>query len=224
MMLSERLSSSAQGSDSVVVSALSTPDVVSEMEVSEMQSQYGQLISVYARILSEYEKASKAAANTRTKSLFPSKHTWNPVGRTLTSSEREMLNGPSQHVNVYKKLSVRDKDTNRLIEYSSTDVELIPHNIPKQSSSFVTINAADERSKPLFGVVVKLFSHSFAQNTFYWAVIQQFAEPVFDSELKMWHVCVDVDHTYTSSLIMLPNLSYPLVVAVDDNEIWFLNS
>ena len=33
MMLSERLSSSAQGSDSVVVGALSTSDVVSEMEV-----------------------------------------------------------------------------------------------------------------------------------------------------------------------------------------------
>ena len=193
-------------------------------KLSEMQSQYRQLISVYARILSE--KATKTAANTRTKSLFPSKHTWNTVGRTLTSSEREMLIGPSQHVNVYKKLSVRDKGTNSLIEYSYTDVGLIPNSIPKQSSSFVILNAADEfvRSKPLFGVVVKMFSHSFAQNTFYWAVVQQFEEPVFDSELKMWYVCVNVGHTYTSSLIILRNLSYPLVIAVDDNKIWFLNS
>ena len=119
-------------------------------KVSQLQEEYRKAILDYAKILEEYEKAGERA---------PGKDTWNTPGRILNDLERQLLSGPLGNVKYYKKITVRDRITNRQIEYSCTSMPLLSSSIPKQSSSFVFIsNPTDE--KPIFGVIVRLFSHN----------------------------------------------------------------
>ena len=69
--------------------------------------------------------------------------------------------------------------------------------------------------------------HTFAKRSCLWAVVHQFATPVYDRELKMWHVSVqksERDRAANSLVLQLDKLSYPLVIAFDGNLLWFLNT
>lgn len=65
--------------------------VYCSQKVSELQEEYKKAIPNYAKILDEYEKASERAGNSRVKSLFPGKSTWNPPGRVLSNYNRQLL-------------------------------------------------------------------------------------------------------------------------------------
>ena len=84
-----------------------------------------------------------------------------------------MLVGPLRSVTYFSKLTVRGKITNRLIEYSCTNLSLFPDHIPKQTSSFVSLLFHDS-AQPQFGCIVALFSHAFLQESCYWAEVEQF--------------------------------------------------
>lgn len=73
----------------------------------------------------------------------------------------------------------------------------------------------------LIGVNATLFSHSFAQLKYFLAGVKQLTTPRYDRELKMWYVSISATH---SSLAMFDHLSYPLVVATDKTQLWFLNA
>ena len=191
-------------------------------QISEITKQYKESVSEYAAILTEYENSAERATNYREKSVFPNKEVWNPPGRTLNSFERELLVGPSMNVAYFKKLTVRDKITNRLIEYSCINTPIVLSNVPKQSSSFVSFHSPNQ-TNPQFGCVISLFRHTFAQSNYFWAIVQQFAAPAYDSELNMPYVSLQNVHVAQSVILPLDKVSYPLVVAFDDDQLWFLN-
>ena len=225
MVISGRLDASDtdQSSDEVICS-MPTEGVLSSEHLEVLSHEYKKSVPMYVQILKEYEKAAKRAANSRSMSLFPGNESWNPVGRSLSSKEREMLVGPLRSVTYFSKLTVRDKITNRLIEYSCTNLSLFPDHIPKQTSSFVSLLFHDS-AQPQFGCIVALFSHAFLQESCYWAEVEQFTLSEYDSEVNMWHVSVDQSkgNFCHSSIVKLHQLSYPLVVAFDCNNLWFLN-
>jgi hypothetical protein len=199
---------------------------LSSNEVSEVQRQYEETVEEYTKITTEYDNAAKRATNSHEKSLFPGKDCWNPPGRILSTFERELLIGPLRDVSYFKKLTVRDKTTNRAIEYSCINIPFLPSEIPKQSSSFILV-PSESHTIPLFGAVTSLFVHTFAKKNCFWALVHQFPTPVYDHELKMWHVSVqesECDGTTNLLVIQLDKLSYPLVVAFDNNLLWILNT
>ena len=157
------------------------PHLLSELK------QYKETVTEYAAILAEYDNSALRATNYREKSTFPSKEVWNPQGRILNTFECKLLLGPSLKVAYCKKLTVRDKITNRLIEYSCTSTPIISSNMPKQSSSFVSLSSPN-RTKPQFGCVISLFGHNFAQRNHFWAIVQQFTDQSYDNEF-ICHTC-----------------------------------
>ena len=215
MVASGRLPKETSDNEDQVLCGMSSEGVLLPDKVSQLQGEYREAVPDYAKLLEEYEKAAERASNSRVKSLFPSKHTWNPPGRDF---ERQLLNGPLGNVKYYKKITVRDKVTNRKIEYSCTNLPISSSSVPKQSSSFVSRSRLHTDEKPVFGVIVALFSHSFAQCNYFWAVIQHFTTVMYDRELKMWYASISLTQ---SSLIMV---SYPLVVAIDGSQLFFLNA
>ena len=66
--------------------------------------------------------------------------------------------------------------------------------------------------KPRFGVIERLYSHSFAQRYFMWAAVSLYKEPCYDSSSGLW--CLDdlFDHTVP---VLLSSLSHPLTIAHD---------
>ena len=140
--------------------------VLLPQKLSQLQEEYKKVVPNYAKILEEYQKAAKQASDSRVKSIFPGKDTWNPPGRALSVFERQLLNGPIGNVKYYNKITVRDRITNQQIEYSCTNMSLSSSNLPKQSSSFVFIANPSQLhtdEMPIFGVIVSLFSHSYVQ-------------------------------------------------------------
>lgn len=144
---------------------------------------------IYVQVATEYENAAKRATNSRTLSSLHGKESWNPLGRILTIKERELLIGPLESVTYYNRLTVCDKITNRLIEYSCTSLSKFPDHVGKQTSSFVSI-LSHSSDKPQFGCIVSLFSHVFVQETSYWAIVEQFTMSEYDDDVKMWHVAI----------------------------------
>ena len=120
-----------------------------------------------------------------------------------------------------------DKITNRAVEYSCIKVPVLPSEISKQSSSFVLVSS-DSHTIPLFGAVTSLLILCTPlPRSYFWALVHQFPTPVYDHELKMWYVSVqesECDRAKNSLVLQLDKLSYPLVVACDDNLLWFLNT
>ena len=225
MVQSGRLKETSPTNKDQFIYGVYTKGVLSWNQVSEVQRQYKQSVEEYTKITTEYNNARKRATNAHEKSLFPGKDCWNPPSRILSSFERELLIGPLRDVLYLKKLTVRDKITNRAVEYSCIKVPVLPSEIPKQSSSFVLVSS-DSHTIPLFGAVTSLFVHTFAKKSYFWALVHQFPTPVYDHELKMWHVSVqesECDRANNSLVLQLDKLSYPLVVACD-NLLWFLNT
>ena len=153
-------------------------------------------------------------ATTRTKSTFPDKARWDPEGRTLSLHERELLNGPKSAVSFLSTVEVEDQITGRKITYSSSDSE----RSCKVCSSYVQVTTAHKRN-PTFGRIKLLFNHSFNSNIYTWSVVEQFP-PSKESQSSLWFVNNIVSATL---VVNLSDLSHPLVIARDDNVIWFLN-
>ena len=75
---------------------------------------------------------------------------------------------------------------------------------------------------PQFGRIVSLFQHTFAEQTADWVVLDEYTNPMKDSDLKWWKVATNSPITST---VPFKKLSMPLVVAKDllTAELWFLN-
>ena len=122
--------------------------------------------------------------------------------------------GPSNEVFYYKKIAVRDENTNRLSYYSTKPADL---NSVKMTSSFVCLGRGEESSIPKFGCILSLFSHTFTETTF-WALLEVFTQTNFDTDCNMWHVPVNSPVQKTVVMIRSQCLSSPLVAAYDEDE------
>ena len=152
-------------------------------------------------------------------SLFPERTKWSPPGHAISALEKTYLQGPQVSVKFYKRLEVCHGHTGRLIVYTTAESE----KSQRISSSYVVVqNDQIAQQTPRFGRIVSLFQHSLAEQTFNWAVLDEYETPFYDPDSKLWRVAMNIAMTST---IPLKNLSLPLVVAKDPvtAELWFLN-
>ena len=66
-----------------------------------------------------------------------------------------------------------------------------------------------------------MFEHQFVSKTYQWAIVEKYSEAIQDRESNLWTV---PGSTCGKHAVLLSNLSYPLVVAKDNDEtLWFIN-
>ena len=68
-----------------------------------------------------YEEDLKWASNKRRKSTFPTFNEWIPTG--LFVGDQELLQGPSKHATMHKKITIEDENTNHLVTFTAADHE-----------------------------------------------------------------------------------------------------
>ena len=96
---------------SVVTSGVASKGVLESMYMDQLQAHCKKFIAAYSPIVDEYDRACIRAATGRSKSSFPDKSVWNPLGRNLTPTERLLLLGPTNDVIFYKSFYIRDPNT-----------------------------------------------------------------------------------------------------------------
>jgi hypothetical protein len=155
--------------------------------------------------------------STRQKSLFPPREKWTPPARKLSDHEQELLLGPSHAGIILKRLQLRDVKTKRWVTYSGANNE----QSTRVSSSFVSLKQSDK--PPQFGRINSIFTHTFAKLQTNFVELSIFGTAVFDCDVKMWSASNSASATASVKIIPLQDISNPLVVAREDNDIWFLN-
>ena len=193
-----------------VISGVGSKGTLDSSYTNQLSEHYKTCIPAYS---SEYEEASKRATIMRKKNQFQDKSSWNPMGRDLISDERILLMGPSKEVIFYKSLSITDSTTKRVIQYSVQPSDMRQ---ARCNSSFVFVkDTNEESSQPQYGSIVSLFTHTFTQ-TYYWAILDFFTPASYNTECSMWHV--PAEPFLKRTVIPLDHLSYPLVVAYENEQ------
>lgn len=171
---------------------------LSEEELHLLDELYLEIVPLYKHMSDEYEKALKRAINCRRKSQFPSKECWKPPFQV----ERELLLGPHPEIVMYKKKVIIREKTKRKIVYSSAEHE---HAQSRHKCSYVQIHSASE---------------SFAGATYELAIVDKFRQPQKDTDTGQWWVSPT---TFDIVILQLSDLFPPQVVALEDEQLWFLN-
>ena len=123
-----RYSNGVQGT--VVTYGVGSKGVLESMYMDQLQAHCKKFIAAYSAIVDEYDRACIRAATGRSKSSFPDKSVWNPLGRNLTSTERLLLLGLTNDVIFYKSFYIRDPNTYRCITYGIQLLEIREQEIP----------------------------------------------------------------------------------------------
>ena len=173
-----------------------------------MDEHYKHSIVEYSDIVQDHNKECKRGRKKENKSL------WNPPGRKLGSNERPLLSVPPSSTTFFNKLSLRDPVSNRVICYNIRPIG----KINKSDSSFVYLKDDSGYLHSQIGSIVSLFAHTFTE-TYYWAEVDLYSQACRDSDCGI---------LFTSSctmrdIFLLDNLSYPLTVALDNDNYWFLD-
>lgn len=151
-------------------------------------------------------------------SKFPPVEEWQPSKRMLNSFEQSLLAGPTLTLVPIKRVKMKMPKTRRWIVYTAAKYETSL----RVASSYVCVNITC--SKPQFGRIINLYSHTFEGYNSFISKIQLYqATAGYDEELKMWHVPQQA--TDRVAYHFLDQISVPLIIANDpeNNFIWFLN-
>lgn len=191
-----------------VITSVGT-EIIPDQKIMDKLDMYYQIsVPGYSDILDEYKKDLRRSKHSEARSL------WNPPCRNLSSEERNLIQGLQRMINVYKFIFVRDPKTNRSIRYSSKD------KMSHKDSSFVFLKENSEQFLPIFGSIVTIFSHTFVETT-YWVELILFNQASYDIDCKMWHASIDFQKD--KQVFPLSQISYPLTVAYEQEQYWFLN-
>ena len=185
-------------------------------ELKQLDGYYLEEIPEYTVLMTEYNKERKKSISSRRKSLFPSKEKWTPPARELTSYEQELLLGPSPTVTLLRRVQICDIRSRRWVTYSAAESE----QSMRVSSSYVSTKHFTDGS-PQFGRITRIFSHSFAKQHTIFVHLSLYSTPTLNTDVNMWSAPALASGSTT--LLPVSDVSYPLVVAREDDTIWFLN-
>jgi len=177
---------------------------------------YSNNVQSYSLLLKEYDQSKHRNTVSYGLSSFPSIENWIPKGRLISNDEKMLLCGPTLEVKSIKRIQVCTPITRRWVTYVSAKYE----QSLKVSSCYVALKKYSSRT-PQFGKIENLFLHSFADKTTVICEIVLFESPTYNEETAMWHVSSTPKPE--KSLHLLEDLSLPLVTAMEESQVWFLN-
>ena len=175
------------------------------------------MITRYKELCDEYESCLKKAANARKKSTFPKIENWIPCGG-LQYGDSDILHSPVRTCTVYKRITIEDCITHRILTYTSTEGECDMY----YSCSHVKI-PSQYQDLTLFGCIKMCFSHTFAGDSQTFALVYPFSTPQRDSDSNIWFVSGDEEISSRASVVLISALSYP-IVAKSEDKLLFLDA
>ena len=126
--------------------------------------------------------------------------------------------GPQSKATVYEQYSLKTKQHSHSYLYISKE-----HHNKRLSVVYCSLpcSGASQASQEMnFGVIQRLYQHSFAEKSFMWAAVSLYMEPCYDASCGLWRA---ENKTEKRILVLLRSISRPLTVAHDSNIIWFLD-
>ncbi len=184
--------------------AMSTVQV-NETTLMKMKSVYQEEVAEYKVLYQLYNQEKEKARQERRLRSFPPFEKWVPKGRALSGREEELLAGPHSSASIVP-------------EYVHEEKGRRPHTFKAEKSIICQLGLPALR----FGTIENILLHKFAGCQYVWFVIGWFPPPKYHPESRLWFSeDVKVEHT---SPILISKASQPLVIAKDEDLIWFLDA
>ena len=169
-------------------------------QVQLLDQFYQQLLPEYAAHVLQYETARERARKSCNMCLLPPRDKY--------------YQSPDQNAVFFKKVRVRETQTGRTIEYVSELTE------KKNTASLICTES--QAGCQRFGIVTKMFKHTFEGEPRYLALAQFYDISDYDKDNHLWYV-ISPSRSIKSEIFLLETLSRPLVKAVDGDILWVLN-
>ena len=189
-------------------------------DLKEMEKIYQNVVSEYQSLLTLYGMEKERAKKQGKLKMFPKVFSqWRPEGSKYSESQLNAICArPQSKATTYEQYSLETKQHSHSYLYISKE----HHNkMPSIVCCSSPGSGACQTSLEMnFGVIERLYQHSFAEKLFMWAAVSLYTKPCFDASCGLW--CSE-NKTEKRILVLLRSLSHPLTVAHDSNIIWFLD-
>ena len=197
---------------------------LSKEELRHMEEVYKEEVMEFKTLWTIYLMKDLARKHGKLKK-FPKFPNWKPEGSQFSSDlHSSILGGLLPTAVTYQHYVSEAKQHSRSFVYISTQhpskkPTIAFYRPPFEYSSGCSTSCP---SAPCFGVIDKIYQHSFAQQVFMWAVVHFYRKPNFIPSCGLW--CCDGSFGKTAP-VLLSRLSHPLTTAVDEKrQIWFLDA
>ena len=194
---------------------------LSKKELAHMEEIYKKEVAAFQSLWTIYEMEKDLARKKGKLKKFPMFSNWKPEGSQLSSDLHfSILEGLQPTAVAYQHYESEAKQHARNYLYISTQhpskrPTTVFYSPPSESSS--TTSSASR-----FGIIDKIYQHSFAQKVFMWAVVRFYKNTKFVPSCGLW--CAN-DSFGKTVPVLLSHLSHPLTTAVDEKfQIWFLDA
>ena len=190
-----------------------------DLALDHMNDIYKQEIPDFQSLWCIYQMEKDAARKKGYLKRFPKFTNWTPEGSQVTSDVHLcILKGLQPTAVVYQQFLLEVKQhSNRYLYISSQHPNKRPTTVFYSSPS----DASSIDRALTFGIIKKIYQHTFAQNTFMWAAVTFYRKAAFIPSCGLW--CSE-DAFGQTVPVLLSHLSHPLTTAVDENlNIWFLD-
>lgn len=188
--------------------------------VKDLTSCYKNTYPEYACLLSRYKKEKREAKKRHKVSDFPSISQWSPQsGPLLTQSEKNLLDGPAKSITQFNVYMTRDKH-NRLLKYGTVKGERVNS---VHVSSYVQC-CSPACKEIVFGRIVSIFHHTFNGTVHTLAHVHWYESATCDPESGLYYSTLGSANQSVPKIMPLLNLSRPIIHAVYEDKIWFLEN
>ena len=189
-------------------------------DLKEMEKIYLNAVSEYRSLLTLYAMEKERARKQGKLKMFPKAFSqWRPEGSMYSESQLNAIcAAPQSKATVYEQYSLETKQHSHSYLYISKE-----HHNKRLSVVYCSLpcSGASQASQEMnFGVIQRLYQHSFAEKSFMWAAVSLYMEPCYDASCGLWRA---ENKTEKRILVLLRSISRPLTVAHDSNIIWFLD-
>lgn len=197
----------------------SNPSSLSNSELSSLDALYKKIVPRYNELCEQYERARTMAINARRKSVFPNQVDWKPVCGFQDVKDSLLIQGPKPTITEKKKVEHEDVRTGKKSVFTSLQNE--PHRASGRHISSIVQIFSNYLDSCTIAYISKLFVHKFGEDMHILALLKVYAPISEESPGLFWS---EID-TFKPESVILPlnNLSPPLVVAFEENRIYFLN-
>ena len=198
---------------------------LSNEEIAHMEEIYKIQVPEFKSLFTIYEMEKGLARKQGKIKKFPSFTNWKPEGsQVLSAVHFSILQGLQRTAVVYHQYALEAKQHSRSNLYISTQhpskkPTIVFYRALSDSSSSYSSTASATSS---FGIIDKIYLHSFAQTVFVWAVMRLYKASKFIKSCGLW--CSDGSFGKTVP-VLLSDLSHPLTTTADEKgQIWFLDA
>ena len=187
-------------------------------EMKALEGLYQEIDPEYAALLLLYREDKQRAKRAHRLKRFPPMSLWDGGAQhDLSPSQIALCSGPLNAVTDCPSQTVKDQH-GRDKKYSavSSDASGKPY-------SCVALSAHSKlyKSQVRFGKITRIIKHTFNNKRYTLALLKWFCNVDHDGQCGLYYSSLRTDSSYQA--VPIEDLSKPLIYALDDHKIWFLD-